>query len=94
MPLHKDVFFRSHVVELHPKEKPVSTYNEPKWPEYVTSCDFETTLDPKEQALLFAFYRVCRLQNKNYVCIEEGIVTADNLSESELANSLSIARHG
>src|SRR5207245_2441402 len=79
MTLTKDVFFRSHVVEVDQKEKPVSTYNEPKWPEYAVVVDFETTLDPKEQALLFGFYRVCRLQGKNYVCVEEGICHADDL---------------
>src|SRR5436853_7343957 len=80
MPLHKDVFFRSHVVELHPKERPVSNYNEPKWPEYALVFDTETTLDPKEQALLFGFYRVCRLENNVYHCVEEGILYADDLA--------------
>jgi hypothetical protein len=32
--LIKDLFFRSHVVELNPKEPFVSDYNEPIWPEY------------------------------------------------------------
>ena len=56
----KDVFFRSHVVELKPKTPLVSTYNEPLWPEYALVFDTETTLDPQRQSLLFGFYRVCQ----------------------------------
>lgn len=79
----KDVFFRSHVVEVDEKEPLVSTYAEPKWPEFVLVFDTETTLDPKEQALLFAFYRVCRLTSRGYECVEEGIVHADGISDDE-----------
>ena len=79
-PLVKDVFFRSHVVELGSKKKPLnSSYNEPQWPEYALVIDTETTLDPKEQALLFGFYRVCRLEAGKYECVEEGIFHADEL---------------
>jgi hypothetical protein len=77
--LIKDVFFRSHVVELNPKQPLLSDYNEPVWPEYVLVFDTETTLDPQDQSLLFGFYRVCRLQGSSYHCIEEGILHADDL---------------
>jgi hypothetical protein len=77
--LIKDVFFRSHVVELNPKQLLLSDYNEPVWPEYVLVFDTETTLDPQDQSLLFGFYRVCRLQGDSYGCIEEGILHADDL---------------
>ncbi len=77
--LIKDVFFRSHVVELNPKQPLLSDYNEPVWPEYVLVFDTETTLDPQAQSLLFGFYRVCRLQGSSYGCIEEGILHADDL---------------
>jgi hypothetical protein len=76
---NKDVFFRSHVVEVDKKDSCVGTYAEPKWPEYAVIFDAETELDPKEQALLFAFYRVCRLTPHGYECVEEGIVHADDL---------------
>jgi hypothetical protein len=79
MTITKDVFFRSHVVEVKTKKKEVSTYDEPKWPEYVLLFDTETTLDPQEQSLLFGFYRVCRLIGSNYECVEEGILHADHL---------------
>lgn len=78
--LTKDVFFRSHVVELNPKKPLLGTYNEPKWPEYALVFDTETTLDPKDQSLLFGFYRVCRLQDNAYHCVEEGILHADDLA--------------
>lgn len=84
MTLNNDVFFRSHVVELDAKDTPVSGFHESKWPEYALVFDTETTLDPKEQALLFGFYRVCRLQGTSYECVEEGIVHADGLSPKQL----------
>jgi hypothetical protein len=80
VPLRKDVFVRSHVVEVDPKPPLVSDYNEPKWPEYALIFDTETTLDPRDQSLLFGFYRVCRLQNSEYQCVEEGILHADNIA--------------
>src|SRR5947208_2016175 len=84
--LTKDVFFRSHVVELsEPRPNLVSTYDEPKWPEYALVFDTETTLDPREQALLFGFYRVCRLLGKSYQCVEEGIFHADDLKPKYLS---------
>jgi hypothetical protein len=82
--LTKDVFLRSHVVDLTSKEPSTSTYNEPKWPEYALVFDTETTLDPQEQALLFGFYRVCRLQDGIYQCAEEGILRADNLAMDQM----------
>jgi len=82
--LKKDVFFRSHVVELETKKPLTSNYSEPKWPEYVLVFDTETTLDPQNQALLFGFYRVCRLQANIYECVEEGILYADDLGEKHL----------
>src|ERR1700722_2601839 len=75
----KDVFFRSHVVELNRKEPGISTYNEPKWPDFALIFDTETSLDPQTQALTFGFYRVCRLQGSSYQCVEEGIFYADEL---------------
>jgi len=83
-PLRKDAFFRSHVVEVDAKEPAISTYNEPKYPEYVLVFDTETTLDPEEQSLLFGFYRVCRLQGHSYECVEEGILHADDLGPQDM----------
>jgi hypothetical protein len=82
--LTKDLFLRSHVVELGPKKPAASSYREPKWPEYALVFDTETTLDPREQSLLFGFYRVCRLQGKSYHCVEEGIIHADDLEPKYL----------
>jgi hypothetical protein len=80
MSVNKDVFLRSHVVEVSPKEPLISDYNEPKWPEFALLFDTETTLDPQEQSLLFGFYRICQLQGGVYHCVEEGILHADNVS--------------
>jgi len=84
-PLIKDVFFRSHVVELKGKKPLVSTYNEPTWPEYAVVFDTETTLDPQNQSLLFGFYRVCKLRGTIYECVEEGILHADDLDRKYFA---------
>jgi len=84
MNLTKDVFFRSHVVEVDAKPPLASDYSEPVWPEYALIFDTETTLDPQSQSLLFGFYRVCRLQQNVYQCVEEGILYADSLSSRYL----------
>src|SRR5436309_1706934 len=82
MTLTKDVFFRSHIVELNKKPGFTTTYNEPAWTEYLLLYDTETRVDA-EQLLTFGFYRVCRLNGEgNYECVEEGIVHAENLSAS------------
>lgn len=79
--LVKDAFFRSHVVDLGAKKKRrKSTYSEPQWPDFALVFDTETTLDPKEQSLLFGFYRVCRLREGKYECVEEGIFHVDELT--------------
>ena len=84
MTFTKDVFFRSHVVEVDAKEPRIGTYDEPKWPDYALVFDTETTLDPKDQALLFGVFRVCRLIGNSYVCVEEGIFHADELCPDDL----------
>lgn len=92
MELTKNVFFRSHVVELNRAEPLVSGYIEPVWPEHVLVLDTETNLDPRQQSLLFGFYRVCQLRGNTYVCVEEGIFHADNLSAKDRGVITSFAR--
>ena len=65
MTLTKDIFFRSHVVELEAQKPAASSYGEPVWPEFAMVVDTETTPDPQRQSLLFGFYRVCRLQENS-----------------------------
>ena len=84
MTLTKGVFFRAHVVELNAKEKATNNYCEPKWPEYALTFDTETTLDPKEQALVFGWYSVLRLADGIYQCVEEGIFYADDLHKVQV----------
>jgi hypothetical protein len=52
MSLNKDIFLRSHVVEIDPKDRLVSDYDEPKWPEYALVFDTETTLDRRIVTLI------------------------------------------
>jgi hypothetical protein len=82
--IKKDLFLRTHLVELKPKQVQPNTYCEPKWPEYTLVFDTETTLDPRTQSLLFGFYRVCKLMADKYVCVEEGSFHADDLSDEYL----------
>src|SRR5690348_15970251 len=83
MTFTKDVFFRSHIVELNKKKHLTSSYNEPTWTDHILLYDTETRTDA-EQAFTFGVYRVCRLNGSNYECVEEGIVHAENLTASEL----------
>jgi hypothetical protein len=53
----------------------------PKWPEYALVFDCETTIDVR-QTLTFGMFRFCRLVDKAYSCIEEGILYADDLPET------------
>ena len=56
----------------------------PKWPDYALIVDTETSTDEK-LSLLFGFYRLCHLEpNGNYVCVEENILHADGLPESDI----------
>jgi hypothetical protein len=84
MTLRKDVFFRTHVVELDAREPACSNYNEPKWPKLALLVDLETNLDPQRQSLLFGFYRVCQLRQDRYQCVEEGMLHADDLNAKSL----------
>src|SRR5207249_2334274 len=84
MTLTKDIFHRAHVVELEPRPKATNDYNEPKWPEYALCFDTETTLDPRNQALLFGCYTVLRLQGGVYVPVESGIFHADDLDQAQI----------
>jgi len=55
----------------------------PKYPEYALVFDCETLLDTS-QALILCTYRICQRQEKHrYVCIEEGLVHADEATKSE-----------
>lgn len=81
------IFLRAHTEAVKKQQKQVQTRSAsgttapPKWPRCVLLIDCETKTDAL-QALIFGFYRYCRLQeNGSYVCIEEGMFYADDLLE-------------
>ena len=49
--------------------------------------DCETTIDER-QALTFAAYRYCRLVSGVYICVEEGLVFADDLADDSTSISI------
>jgi hypothetical protein len=65
-------------------DKPRDDQVEDKWPLYALIIDCETTIDER-QALNFGWYRFCRLEGQGYVCVEEGIFGANELTAEEAA---------
>jgi len=86
----QDIYVRAHTIVLGKKKKRTGTKNqtervrkEPKWPEYALVLDCETRLST-QQELTFGWYRWCQLRDDEYVCAEEGIFYADDLSTAEI----------
>src|ERR1035441_396384 len=85
-----DIFLRAHTVKAsdtpdQSKRKKDLVVPE-RWPDRIVIFDTETrtTVD---QALMFAFYRICRLQDDRYICEEEGIVYSGSLENVPLSYS-------
>src|SRR2546427_10760154 len=75
-----DLYLRAHTkVE---GEEPSGTGIEfpDRWAPMALILDCETTIDAR-QTFNFDFYRKCELRKDSYVCIEEGIVYADDLQQ-------------
>src|SRR5205823_258836 len=81
-----DIYVRAHTARLDAKLRTsVQKNRDPNWPDYALVFDCETRLGA-EQALTFGFWRFCELSNDEFVCLEEGILAADNgLSKAETA---------
>src|SRR5438552_15926107 len=54
-----------------------------KWANFAMVLDCETTVDIR-QDLNFLWWRFCELKNGSYVCQQEGLVYADNLSQESV----------
>ena len=87
------IFLRAHTMVVKsttrgrkkrsPRPDDLNIAPEPKWPDYALVFDTETTPDER-QAHNFGFYRFCRHDgNGIYVCIEEGILHADELPKTD-----------
>jgi hypothetical protein len=80
------IYLRAHTVAASDKFHPNRKSNKPeKYPEYVLVFDCETRLDAG-QALILCVYQICRRNAGGlYVCVEEGLVFADEATANEQA---------
>jgi hypothetical protein len=84
-----DLHLRAHVVVSGEQKKPARklTKNPSRspelWPPYALVWDTETTID-LEQRLNFGIWRFCKLEDGEYVALQEGIFHRDGLSAKDL----------
>ena len=80
IPESMDLYLRVHTrVEGEKSSEPSSKFPD-RWAPIALIFDCETTIDAR-QTFNFALYRKCVLRGDSYVCIEEGIVYADDLEK-------------
>src|SRR2546427_5998665 len=80
IPKSMDLYLRAHThVEGEESGGTRSDFPD-RWAPMAVIFDCETTTDAR-QTFNFAFYRKCELRDDSYVCIEEGIVYADDLEK-------------
>jgi hypothetical protein len=88
-----DLHLRAHVVVPGSKGKPTGksadkTSRPPKlWPDYALVWDTETTLD-LEQKLNFGIWRFCKLEDGEYVSVQEGVFYRDGLPVKDVRRIL------
>jgi hypothetical protein len=93
-----DLHLRAHVVvsgiEKKRARKPASKQlRQPKlWPDYALVWDTETTLD-LEQKLNFGVWRFCKLEDGDYVSLQEGIFYREGLPASDVQRIVRYARN-
>ncbi|HEX6502421.1 MAG TPA: DNA polymerase [Terriglobales bacterium] len=75
-----DLYLRVHTDMEQDKSHDMTFEGSDRWAPTALIVDCETTIDAK-QLLNFAFYRKCELRDGLYVCIEEGIVYAEDVDE-------------
>ena len=63
-----------------------------QWPNFAMVLDCETTVDIR-QDLNFLWWRFCELKDGSYVCQQEGLVYADNLSQESVDLLRTFARN-
>src|SRR5271166_1852023 len=93
-----DLYLRAHVVvsgnnRKHWGKSVGKTSRPPKlWPDYALVWDTETTLD-LEQRLNFGVWRFCKLEDGDYVSLQEGIFYRDGLPANEVQRILSYVQN-
>jgi hypothetical protein len=83
-----DLYLRSHIVVPRAQDEnvqqPTQHSRAPKlWPDYALVWDTETTLD-LEQTLNFGVWRFCRMEDAEYVAVQEGIFYRDGLAPKDV----------
>ena len=89
-----DLYLRAHIVVSGNTRKRAeqSTKRSPKlWPDYALVWDTETALD-LEQTLNFGVWRLCQLQDTEYVAVQEGILYRDGLARKDIQTILAYKR--
>src|SRR5215831_17638683 len=76
----EDIFLRVHPVSQN--ERRSRPEAEPKWPTMALVFDTETTTDTR-QSLTVGAYRICRLRDGQYVCVDEGLFYGDDMSAED-----------
>lgn len=93
-----DLHLRAHVIvsgnkRKHPRKSAGTASRPPKlWPDYALVWDTETTLD-LEQKLNFGVWRFCKLEDGDYVSLQEGIFYRDGLSAKDVQTILRYAQN-
>ena len=78
------IYLRAHTVIPHDNRRWIANRKEPdKCPEYALIFDCETRLDTGQALILCSYQICCRAKNGVYMCVEEGLVFADEASASE-----------
>jgi hypothetical protein len=92
-----DLYLRAHVVVSggkRPRTRKSNTFSRtPKlWPDNALVWDTETTLD-LEQKLNFGVWRFCKLEDSDYVSVQEGIFYRDGLPANDAQKVVRYAKN-
>jgi len=87
-----DLYLRVHTDIEDDKSPEVTFEGSDRWAPLALIIDCETTIDAK-QLLNFAFYRKCELRDAVYVCIEEGIMYAEDVDKRLGKKALEMLRN-
>jgi hypothetical protein len=85
MPEPHDIYLRVYALPKDPEDRSKTnnwTDDDLKWPPHALIFDTESRITV-DQSLTFGVYRLCQLQDENYVVTEEGLFYYDDLPSSD-----------
>jgi len=78
------IYLRAHTVIGHDNRRWIANRNNPeRRPQYALVFDCETRLDTSQALILCSYQICCRGVDNTYICVEEGLVFADEASAGE-----------